>query len=99
MIINFVFRLNPNYSREKHSIFECGFDPNSFSRLPFSMHFFLIALIFLIFDVEISLLVPIPLLWKGFKTNRLIWLFIRVLIILLLGALIEWKEKSLDWQS
>ncbi|EFN76753.1 hypothetical protein EAI_04502, partial [Harpegnathos saltator] len=45
-------------NREKNSSYECGFESISFSRFPFRIQFFLISLIFLIFDTEISLLIP-----------------------------------------
>nr|QWB85826.1 NADH dehydrogenase subunit 3 [Typodryas sp. N143] len=83
--------------REKSSPFECGFDPQSPGRLPFSLQFFLIAIIFLIFDVEIVLLLPViktiyvssPLTY-----SLMVSLF---LIILILGLIHEWNQGALNW--
>nr|YP_010261219.1 NADH dehydrogenase subunit 3 [Eiconaxius baja]UIB39160.1 NADH dehydrogenase subunit 3 [Eiconaxius baja] len=83
--------------REKNSPYECGFDPKSSARLPFSLRFFLIAVIFLIFDVEITLLLPLANIMK--MTDILSWsstgLFF--LLILLFGLYYEWKQGALEW--
>nr|WOR81167.1 NADH dehydrogenase subunit 3 [Anaspides swaini] len=85
--------------REKNSPFECGFDPKGTARLPFSLRFFLIALIFLIFDVEITLLLPLPIILSS--SNILSWSFTSFvfLFILLLGLFHEWNQGALDWSS
>nr|ASM82806.1 NADH dehydrogenase subunit 3 [Neoperla sp. FS-2017] len=83
--------------REKSSPFECGFDPKSSSRLPFSLRFFLIAVIFLIFDVEIALLLPLILILP--YSNLTIWFYIgsSFLVILLVGLYYEWNQGALQW--
>nr|YP_010350429.1 NADH dehydrogenase subunit 3 [Chagasia sp. 1 SJ-2020]UOK09910.1 NADH dehydrogenase subunit 3 [Chagasia sp. 1 SJ-2020] len=85
--------------REKSSPFECGFDPMSSSRLPFSLRFFLIAIIFLIFDVEIALLMPMILIIKS--SNMINWTITTVffIFILLIGLYHEWNQGALEWNN
>nr|YP_003331347.1 NADH dehydrogenase subunit 3 [Acmaeodera sp. NCS-2009]ACM45043.1 NADH dehydrogenase subunit 3 [Acmaeodera sp. NCS-2009] len=83
--------------REKNSPFECGFDPKSSARSPFSLQFFLIATIFLVFDVEITLILPLAIIMT--KTNLINFFMISVIFItvLLLGLYHEWKQGALTW--
>nr|YP_010239407.1 NADH dehydrogenase subunit 3 [Tutufa rubeta]QTF74739.1 NADH dehydrogenase subunit 3 [Tutufa rubeta] len=83
--------------REKSSPFECGFDPIKSARLPFSLRFFLLAIIFLIFDVEIVLLLPVlSSMITSFSMEVMIGSF-AFLVILIVGLFHEWNEGSLDW--
>nr|ATU07062.1 NADH dehydrogenase subunit 3 [Neotrogla sp. 5 KY-2017] len=82
---------------EKSSPFECGFDPIKSSRLPFSIRFFLITIIFLIFDVEISVILPLIKDFQLSENNE--WLISSSIFILLLiiGLIHEWNQGSLEW--
>nr|URX54506.1 NADH dehydrogenase subunit 3 [Glyptotermes sp. 19 AB-2022a] len=85
--------------REKSSPFECGFDPKSSARLPFSLRFFLIAVIFLIFDVEIALLLPMTIVMM--MSNMKSWMSISsiFLLVLIVGLYHEWNQGSLEWAN
>nr|YP_010691628.1 NADH dehydrogenase subunit 3 [Ceratitis cosyra]QVL29297.1 NADH dehydrogenase subunit 3 [Ceratitis cosyra]QVL29310.1 NADH dehydrogenase subunit 3 [Ceratitis cosyra]WBU94552.1 NADH dehydrogenase subunit 3 [Ceratitis cosyra] len=85
--------------REKCSPFECGFDPKSSSRLPFSLRFFLITIIFLIFDVEIALILPMILIIT--VSNIFMWSITSIIfiIILIIGLYHEWNQGMLNWSN
>nr|YP_010872881.1 NADH dehydrogenase subunit 3 [Pheidole yeensis]WGV34080.1 NADH dehydrogenase subunit 3 [Pheidole yeensis] len=83
--------------QEKSSPFECGFDPMSPNHLPFSIQFFLISLIFLIFDIEITLLIPLVILLSMKFNMFMITCSIFFFLLLILGLYMEYTENSIDW--
>nr|AEP27700.1 NADH dehydrogenase subunit 3 [Rhopalapion longirostre] len=96
MLINF-FSKKTFMDREKSSPFECGFDPKSSARLPFSLHFFLIAVIFLIFDVELTLILPMILTMKISNMIFYVSTFSFFIMILVIGLYHEWNQGALNW--
>nr|YP_009492410.1 NADH dehydrogenase subunit 3 [Lygus pratensis]AHN95679.1 NADH dehydrogenase subunit 3 [Lygus rugulipennis]AWI69712.1 NADH dehydrogenase subunit 3 [Lygus pratensis] len=85
--------------REKMSPFECGFDPKSSSRVPFSSQFFLVAVLFLIFDIEIVIILPMIITIK--TSNMMYWFMTSTmfLVILIIGLYHEWKNGILEWAN
>lgn len=83
--------------REKTRPFECGFDPKNLARLPFSLQFFLIAIIFVIFDVELTLLLPIILIIKHSNLINITTSFVLFILILIIGLFHENNQGSLNW--
>nr|YP_002265530.1 NADH dehydrogenase subunit 3 [Aluterus scriptus]BAG72002.1 NADH dehydrogenase subunit 3 [Aluterus scriptus] len=82
---------------EKLSPYECGFDPLGSARLPFSLRFFLVAILFLLFDLEIALLLPLP--WGDQLSSPLLtfsWAS-AVLALLTIGLIYEWLQGGLEW--
>nr|YP_009298320.1 NADH dehydrogenase subunit 3 [Nannacara anomala]AOM68287.1 NADH dehydrogenase subunit 3 [Nannacara anomala] len=81
----------------KLSPYECGFDPLGSARLPFSLRFFLVAILFLLFDLEIALLLPLP--WGDQLSSPLTtftWAC-ALLALLTLGLIYEWLQGGLEW--
>nr|YP_010620270.1 NADH dehydrogenase subunit 3 [Amplisiphonia pacifica]WAX04306.1 NADH dehydrogenase subunit 3 [Amplisiphonia pacifica] len=83
--------------QEKLSAYECGFNPFEDARMTFDIRFYLVAILFLIFDLEISFLFP----WVvSLKTINLFGFFSMVffLLILTLGFIYEWFKGALEWE-
>jgi len=96
IILNYM--LSPkNPDPEKLSSYECGFEPFNDSRIEFDVRFYLVAILFIIFDLEIAFLFPwaISLGNIGFLgfISMMIFLF-----ILTVGFVYEWKKGALDWE-
>nr|UVU30560.1 NADH deshydrogenase subunit 3 [Euceros serricornis] len=97
MMLNFFLCSLKKFDREKSSSFECGFDPFCSARLPISIQFYMVSIIFLIFDVEIIIFLPMieSNLFSLFENwFYMIFLFI---LILLIGLFMEWYDGALIW--
>nr|UAT98545.1 NADH dehydrogenase subunit 3 [Neoalcathous huangshanana] len=98
MMLTMMISKKSKFSREKNSPFECGFSKMSSSRKSFSIHFFLIATIFLIFDIEISMIMPM-FSTKMVKMNEWMISSSITILILMLGLMHEWKSGMLEWSK
>nr|YP_010996485.1 NADH dehydrogenase subunit 3 [Sophonia nigrilineata]WPC85227.1 NADH dehydrogenase subunit 3 [Sophonia nigrilineata] len=88
-----------NIDLQKSSPFECGFNPISYKRMPFSIHFFLIAVIFLVFDIEVIIIIPSILTFKYSMLFYWLMTLILFLLILMLGLIHEWLNGMLNWTN
>lgn len=90
-------------TRSKLSVYECGLNPVGSARERFSVKFYLIAILFIIFDIEIVFLYPWALYYKEAIAEGLgLYLFLVMGIfffVLTLGLLFEWRKGALDWNK
>jgi len=96
IVMNFLFSPKKP-DPEKLSAYECGFEPFSDSRMEFDVRFYLVAILFIIFDLEIAFLFPwaISLGTIGILGFLSMMIF---LLILTVGFIYEWKKGALDWE-
>ena len=81
---------------EKQKVYECGENPEGSPWVKFNIRFYVVALIFLIFDVEVVLLFPWALVYKDFGLYGFIAGLI-FLLVLFLGMAYEWRKGDLEW--
>ena len=82
---------------EKLSAYECGFDPFDDARGRFDIRFYLVAILFIIFDLEVSYLFPWAMVLKQLNLFGF-WTMIVFLLILTVGFVYEWQKGALDWE-
>ena len=95
IVLNFLFSPK-NPDPEKLSAYECGFEAFGDSRMEFDVRFYLVAILFIIFDLEIAFLFP----WSislGNIGQLGFWSMMVFLLILTIGFIYEWKKGALDW--
>ena len=96
IFLNYIFAPN-NPDPEKLSAYECGFEAFGDSRMQFDVRFYLVAILFIIFDLEIAFLFP----WAVSLGNigaLGFWSMMIFLLILAVGFIYEWKKGALDWE-
>ena len=96
LLLNFAFSPK-NPDPEKLSAYECGFEPFNDSRMEFDIRFYLVAILFIIFDLEIAFLFP----WAITLGNIGLFGFFSMMLflfILTIGFIYEWKKGALDWE-
>ena len=95
VVLNFLFSPK-NPDPEKLSAYECGFEAFGDSRMEFDVRFYLVAILFIIFDLEIAFLFP----WAislGDLGPLGFWSMMVFLLVLTIGFIYEWKKGALDW--
>lgn len=81
----------------KKSPYECGFEAFDDARLPFDVRYYLVAILFIIFDLETAFLVPWAVVFRkiGWYSLASMGIF---LLILVIGFIYEWKKGALEWE-
>jgi len=95
IILNFLFSPR-NPDSEKLSAYECGFEAFDDSRVEFDVRFYLVAILFIIFDLEIAFLFPWAISLSSLGSLGF-WSMMIFLFVLTVGFIYEWKKGALDW--
>jgi NADH-quinone oxidoreductase subunit A len=82
---------------EKVSAYECGFNAFDDARMKFDVRFYLVSILFIIFDLEIAMLIPWAVSFAGLSDGAF-WSMMVFLFVLTVGFAYEWKKGALEWE-
>ena len=95
-VLGFVFGPNrPDVA--KNSPYECGFEAFEDARMKFDVRYYLVAILFILFDLEIAFLFPWAVALRDIGASGF-WAMMMFLAILVVGFIYEWKKGALDWE-
>ena len=98
IIVSASFFIGPSLpDTEKLTSYECGFDPFGDARNKFDVKFYLVAILFIIFDLEVTFLFPWAMVLGDINFFGF-WSMMFFLLILTLGFIYEWKKGALEWE-
>jgi len=86
-----------NPDPEKVSAYECGFNAFDDARMKFDVRFYLVSILFIIFDLEVAFLFPWAVAFQDISTVAF-WSMMAFLAVLTVGFAYEWKKGAMDWQ-
>ena len=93
-----ILLVSRNYDIEKNSAYECGFHPFEDTRSKFDVRFYLVAILFIVFDLEVAFLFPWVLTFNRFTGLFEYYAVMLFLGVLLVGFYYEWQKGALDWE-
>lgn len=98
LLICSLFLVKQNPDIEKFSSYECGFNPYEDARMKFEVRFFLVGLLFIVFDLEVAFLLPWILIFKINLSLVGLLVFIFFLFCLVFSFFFEWWKGALNWE-
>nr|YP_010118110.1 NADH dehydrogenase subunit 3 [Sogatella kolophon]QPN54204.1 NADH dehydrogenase subunit 3 [Sogatella kolophon] len=95
--ISFLISKKSNLDINKTSPFECGFSNFNSSRMSFSIHFFMVAIIFLMFDIEVAIMLPMFISLKFMKVYQWMMTSLTIVTLITYGLYHEWINGVIEW--
>nr|YP_010585958.1 NADH dehydrogenase subunit 3 [Plectrocnemia tsukuiensis]UZZ43694.1 NADH dehydrogenase subunit 3 [Plectrocnemia tsukuiensis] len=97
-MLNFLISKSSTTKMNKISPFECGFNNLSKTQPPFSLNFYLMTILFLMFDIEITMIMPFFILYKTSNMLLIMLTFYFFIYIMIVALMYEWKQSILNWK-
>ena len=86
---------------EKLSAYECGFEAFEDARMKFDVRYYLVAILFILFDLEVAFMIPWAVVFKDLIASHgqyAFWSMFVFIVILTVGFVYEWKKGALEWE-